>query len=159
MLRLALVAVAAAIAGAAGGAAGWYTFGPLLQTRAVDEPLPPEFSGRVEARGTFRDGDARHRGRGSVRLLVTERGTQVLRFEGFAVTNGPDLKVWLVDAPAIRAGGDVKAAAALSLGPLKGNIGNQTYILPAGIDTRRYGGVVVWCEAFGVLFSAADLER
>jgi hypothetical protein len=157
LLRIIMVALVAGLAGAGAGAFGWYAFGPLLQTRAVNEPLPPEFSGSVLARGQFRDADARHRGRGTVRLMQTALGTRFLRFEQFEVTNGPDLKVWLVAAKNIRSAADVTSARVLELGFLKGNRGDQTYVLPHGTDVSGFDSVVVWCEAFGVLFSPADL--
>ena len=38
-----------------------------------------------------------------------------------------------------------------------GGTGNQNYAVPRGIDPASFGSVVVWCKAFGVLFSAAPL--
>ena len=46
----------------------------------------------------------------------------------------------------------------LSLGELKGNVGNQNYPIPADVDVAGYGSVVIWCELFDVLFSPAALE-
>ncbi len=57
-----------------------------------------------------------------------------------------------------RASGDIKSEY-FDLGPLKGNIGNQNYEVPASADLSQYASVAVWCRAFGVLFSAAPLQR
>ena len=54
---------------------------------------------------------------------------------------------------------DVTDGEWVSLGRLKGNIGEQNYDIPAEVDVSRFGAVVIWCEQFSVLFSAASLER
>jgi hypothetical protein len=66
--------------------------------------------------------------------------------------------VWLVKAEGIRDSADVKASAWAELGPLKGNIGDQNYVIPGDVNLADYKSVVVWCKQFGVLFSAADLK-
>jgi len=45
----------------------------------------------------------------------------------------------------------------INIGTLKGNIGNQNYMLPADLDFTA-GSIVIWCEQFSVLFSAATLK-
>ena len=45
----------------------------------------------------------------------------------------------------------------VDLGRLKAFSGSQNYTIPQGLDHRRYGSVVVWCEQFGVLISPAKL--
>ncbi len=81
----------------------------------------------------------------------------MLRLENLNVTNGPDLRVYLVRHPDPASSGDVKDSEFVDLGPLKGNIGNQNYPVPAGTDVSQFASAVVWCRAFGVLFSAAPL--
>ena len=46
----------------------------------------------------------------------------------------------------------------INLGDLKGNIGDQSYIIPADVDLDMYKSVVIWCQPFGVLFASAPLE-
>jgi hypothetical protein len=62
---------------------------------------------------------------------------------------------WLRHSGSIKL--SLKASEWVSLGQLKGNIGDQTYNVPAGVDLSAYGSVVIWCEQFGVLFSTASL--
>ena len=81
-----------------------------------------------------------------------------MRFTDFEVTNGPDLEVWLVKAADPKSSADVKASEWISLGQLKGNVGDQTYQIPEGTDIDAYGSVVIWCEQFGVLFSPASFS-
>ena len=154
------VVAAALIAGTAGFVAGnafWYLASPLWIDRVVAEELPAELQMKAVAKGQFRDADTVHRGKGTATVFESASGAKVLRFTGFEATNGPDLEVWLVKAGGIAASADVKNSAWLSLGPLKGNIGDQNYVIPADVNVTDYKSVVVWCKQFGVLFSPADL--
>lgn len=92
---------------------------------------------------------------GQVRLVPTADGT-VVRIEGLDTDNGPDLVVHLVPATA-DAGNAALGEGALDLGPLKGNVGNQNYAVPAGTDLSKYRSVVIWCRRFAVPFGAAPL--
>lgn len=157
MKRTLAVASIAGLLGFAAGNAFWYLASPLWIDRVVSEGLPSELQMRIAAQGEFRDADASHKGKGMAKIFATEAGSKVLRFTGFQATNGPDLKVRLVKAPNILASADVKSSEWLSLGPLKGNIGDQNYVIPADASLADYKSVVIWCEQFGVLFSAADL--
>jgi hypothetical protein len=79
----------------------------------------------------------------------------VLRFEQFDIQNGPDLRVYLVpgvDQTALAEGN-------IYLGRLRGNVGDQTYELPAG-TTLSPGPwtALVWCEAFSVEFVGATMQ-
>ena len=103
--------------------------------------------------GQFRDADSSHRGSGTATIYELEDGSRVLRFEGFEVTNGPDLHVYLV--PAENAGDEVSVDGYVDLGELKGNIGDQNYEIPADVDVSQFQSVVIWCEPFAVVFSVA----
>ena len=107
--------------------------------------------------GQFRDADSIHKGSGDAKLFRLSASDSVLRLENLKVTNGPDLRVYLVRHPDPTNSGDVKASEFVDLGPLKGNIGNQNYAVPAGTDVSQFASAVVWCRAFGVLFAAAPL--
>jgi hypothetical protein len=109
------------------------------------------------ATGSFRDRDAVHQGSGTATIFRGDTGELTLRLTDFQVTNGPDLKVWLVSAEHVETDEAVKEADYVALGPLKGNIGDQNYDIPEGTDIGTYPSVIIWCEQFGVLFSAADL--
>ena len=98
------------------------------------------------------------KGSGTANLYALPNGKHVVRFEDFRTTNGPDLFVYLAKHPSPTTAGDVTDGGFLSLGKLKGNVGNQNYPIPAGTDVTEYGSVVIWCELFGVLFSPAALS-
>lgn len=140
------------------GAAFWYLFSPTFIDRVVSEQLPVGFELSETRNGDFRDVDGAHRGSGKVKVLVSPAGGALLRFTDFQVTNGPDLEVWLVKNPDPKKSVDVDASQWLSLGPLRGNKGDQTYVIPEEADIAEWGSVVIWCEQFSVLFSVATLS-
>ncbi|MFF8606017.1 DM13 domain-containing protein [Streptomyces sp. NPDC015346] len=103
-----------------------------------------------------------HTTSGSVKLVRLEDGSHTLRLEGLDTSNGPDLHVWLTDAPVKegQAGWHVfDDGKYVSLGKLKGNKGDQNYALPAGVDWSAYTSVSIWCDRFNVSFGAAELTR
>ena len=159
MARFLKIAIPVFLLGFVVGNAFWYLASPLLIDREVAEFLPSDAALTVVRQGRFSDADRAHEGEGVAEILLTADGTHLLRLSDFKVTNGPDLKVWLLTAEDPKASRDVRASEWLSLGPLKGNIGDQIYPIPADADIGRYRSVVIWCERFGVLFSPAPLSE
>ncbi len=137
--------------------AGIYLFGPLFYDRVVDEEVTLVASDEVIGTGTFSGVDEWHQGQGTATLVRLESGDIEIRFEGFEVTNGPDLEVWLSNHEFPRENGDVSGGEWIDLGRLKGNVGSQAYILPADADLELVKSVTIWCEQFGVLFASASL--
>lgn len=143
----------AALAAVVGVPLAWYLGSPLFINRTVVE----EFQGGATlARGTFTDADSFHKGSGLAHIV--RRGPEiVLRLEEFRVTNGPDLYVYLAAHPQPRSRADVDPGF-LNLGRLRGNIGEQSYAIPAGTDLASFRSVVIYCRAFHVVFSTARLQ-
>ncbi|MEX1037299.1 MAG: DM13 domain-containing protein [Acidimicrobiia bacterium] len=106
--------------------------------------------------GEFRDADASHRGTGIATVYELEDGSRLLRFEDFDVTNGPDLHVYLVPHDNPESSDDLEGY--VDLGSLKGNIGDQNYEIPDGVDISEFGSVVIYCVPFHVFFSIASLS-
>jgi len=119
---------------------------------------PMDAGPALVAMGQFRDADAVHKGSGDARVYRLEDGSHVVRLENFRSTNGPDLYVWLTTTTNPQSSGAVTSGETLSLGALKGNVGNQNYPAHAGTDVSRFNSIVIWCRTFGVLFAAADLS-
>jgi hypothetical protein len=94
-------------------------------------------------------GDGFHMASAQVKVLQIPDGTQILRFENLDVTNGPDLYVYLAT--------DTTAKDFVSLGRLKGNMGNQNYPIPENTDFEKYNTVLIWCQAFSTLFGSSKL--
>ncbi len=157
MKRLLLIALPSFLLGAVFGAAFWYLASPLWIDRVVSEALVTGPDVTVLAEGRFRDADAAHRGTGTARLVSLPGGRIEIQLTEFEVTNGPDLELWLSDQPDPQSSSDVTSGQWVSLGLLKGNIGDQSYAVPPSVDLGAYSSVVVWCEQFGVLFSPAPL--
>ncbi len=102
-----------------------------------------------------------HASSGTVRILELADGSRILRLEGLDTSDGPDLKVWLSDAPVIEgvAGWHVfDDGAYLDLGALKANKGDQNYEIPAATVLGDYTSVSIWCARFAVSFAAAELN-
>ena len=109
------------------------------------------------AQGRFSDSDILHRGTGDALVYKRADGSLLLRLDNFRVTAGPDLFVYLVKHPKPGNAKDVKQGF-LSVARLKSNAGAQEYEIAAGTRLADYGSVVVYCQIFGVLFSAAPLN-
>ncbi len=135
----------------------WYLFRPeaLFVNRAVSETAIAASSSRPVSSGTF--AGISHQTTGKAQILDAD-GKKVLRLSEFRTSNGPDVHVYLVkgaggsDTEAINKGNFV------DLGVIKGNIGDQNYVLPAGVDVAQVKGVSIWCKRFSVNFGAADLQ-
>ena len=93
---------------------------------------------------------------GTVRVVQLPDGQVLVRLEGFETSNGPALYVYLSQNPAegTEAAFDDEF---VDLGALKGNVGDQNYAVPAGIDAAGFTSVVIWCDRFDAAFGAADL--
>jgi len=101
--------------------------------------------------GTFvGTGDGFHNADGVAKVIQLGDGTNILRLENLKATNGPDLYVYLSTGK--------NATDFISLGRLKGNMGNQNYEIPRGTDLTKYDTALIWCRAFSVLFGSAQLS-
>ncbi len=134
--------------------------------RPVDEAMP-ESSGSAASQtqpqagltGQFRDADSFHKGSGTATIYdLGPDGGHILRLEDFRVTNGPDLRVLLVNAPNPESHSDLDDAGYVELGKLKGNVGSQNYDITPDVALADVQSVVIYCHPFRVVFSVATLE-
>lgn len=126
-----------------------------MPDREMSEVMPAESPTLLKA-GPFQDADSFHQGSGEARIYRLPDGSMVLRLEDFSVTNGPDLHVLLATGAAPSSRDDL--GDYVDLGSLKGNLGNQNYDLPAGVDPEAFRSVVIYCQPFHVVFSIAPLS-
>lgn len=121
----------------------------------VDEPMTEQMTSapaQSSLAGTFVGvNDGIHNAEGQAKVISLNGDGRILRLENFGSTNGPDLYVYLAT--------DKSASDFVSLGRLKGNIGNQNYEILTGTDLEAYDSVLIWCQAFSVLFGSAELEQ
>ena len=106
--------------------------------------------------GDFYGADDFHQGKGDAFIYQNPDGSYFLRFENFEVTNGPQLHVILGVEP--NPFNHDTLGDYLDLGPLKGNIGDQNYVIPAGTDLEAYGSVVIYCVPFRAIFAIAPIR-
>ncbi len=135
----------------------YFRFHTYFQRTQVNEALPiasTSISPRTMVQGQFVEVDIVHKGSGTARIIEQE-GKRYLRFENFQVTNVPGLYVYLSESKA--PGNELKSLDKyISLGRLKGNVGDQNYEIPEPF--RGYDTAVIWCQQFGVLFSYAIMQ-
>lgn len=133
------------------------TLAPESTATAAPQPTPTVPSEpELILKGEFYGVDDIHKGSGEALIYQTPDGGNFLRLENFEVTNGPQLHVILGvdDNPYNHATlGDY-----LDLGPLKGNIGDQNYAIPADTDLNAYGSVVIYCVPFRAIFAIAPIK-
>lgn len=136
---------------------------PAPATRPTTAPTPTKPTtapaARELARGTFVSHE--HGTTGTVRVVALPDGRRLLRIDDLDTSNGPDLRVWITDAPVLtgRDGWRVfDDGEHVELGRLKGNRGSQNYVLPESVDLSRLGSVSIWCDRFAVSFGAAALQ-
>ncbi|GAA1680911.1 DM13 domain-containing protein [Microbacterium lacus] len=102
-----------------------------------------------------------HTTSGSVRVIENPDGTRQLALVGLETSNGPDVHVWLSAGPVVEGTDGWFTAAGyehIDLGPIKGNIGDQLYDIPADVDLTVFRTVDLWCVQFSVSFGAAALS-
>ena len=139
-----------------GFALGIFFFPYLFPPPPAAEQLSEADRTPLVATGTFihaNPSDPVHYGSGKV--SVYER--TVFLEPDFEVGPGPKYHVYLVPKPGVRDEAAVKDSMFVDLGRLRAFKGSQRYAIPAGVDLARYPSVVIWCEAFSVLISPADL--
>ena len=112
----------------------------------MDDTMPS--SPKIVAQGEFKPRS--HDVNGKAILIVESNGKKILRFEDFNTINGPALYVYLSSG--------LNNDDFIDLGKLNATKGNVNYDVPPGIDISKYKYVLIWCRAFGVLFSYAELS-
>ena len=186
MPRARVTRAAAIVAGLVLVFGGWYLGSPLfirttanevLPTAAVAAPTasatPGATAGGATAtpactsatslsrRGQLQYVDALHNGKGAVVMGVSSLlrcgvvgDAYFLRFEDVAITNAPDVHVYLSPDR----GGKWNDATSKYVGALKATNGSFNYDVDPS-DAAIYKSVIVWCRAFSVLVTWADLDR
>src|SRR6202522_2363508 len=152
-VAIAIVVVAAIVV--------WYWFRPdrLFTNVRVDEVMPAVQSSAatqpIES-GTFYT--ILHPTSGTATIYKMADGTHMLRFTNFDTSNGPDVHVYMVATDDAKDAATVERAGFVDLGVIKGNVGDQNYILPSDLDMTKYRAVSIWCKRFSVNFGAAALK-
>lgn len=158
MLRFLVIAVPMFGLGAIFGAFMWWAFSPLLFDTVVNDQVEVVQGDQQLAMGSFQGADDFHQGSGTAQLVRKADGKLEIHFKDFDVTNGPDLKVYVSSHEGPTKASDVLDNAWTNISQLKGNKGDQVYRLPDTVSESDIASVVIWCEAFSVLFATASLS-
>ena len=140
----------------------WTAFRPerLFVNAKVNESMPaagvtasPE---KTLATGSFHS--VAHNSSGNATIYQLADGKRILRFTNFETSNGPDVRVYLVEANDASDAATVTKSGFVEIAPLKGNIGDQNYELASDLDLHKYHAVTIWCKRFSVNFATAPLS-
>jgi len=139
----------------------WYAFRPerLVVNRRVSEVMPSAqgaSSPQTVESGQFYG--IAHPTAGTATIFQMGDGSRVLRLTSFTTSNGPDVHVYMVAANDAKDAATVEKAGYVDLGVIKGNIGDQNYMLGSDLDLAKYRAVSIWCKRFSVNFGAAALR-
>ena len=130
----------------------------MTEPSAMAEPTAePTAEPQALAAGSFTRIDRLHSAEGSATIYRLADGKLVLRLENFTAQNGPDLYVGFSGHAIPRRNAELMDNGYLELGRLKASSGNQNYELPAGFDLGQFKSVTIYCRAFSVVFSTAEL--
>lgn len=87
---------------------------------------------------------------GTAKIFV-QSSQYTLAFENMAISNGPDLHVYLSK--------EVQPIHFIDLGKLKSTSGNQLYDIPGAPNLMEYKYALVHCQQYDHLFGSAELKK
>jgi hypothetical protein len=152
--------VITAIVGLAVLIGAWSLFRPelLFINKRVNEAPPFDATAQPLDTGLFSRN--LHETSGRATIYRQDNGVLTLRLSDFHTSNGPDVHVVLTmpNDPMLESTSHGNAPASIELGALKGNQGDQDYVLPANTDVTRYSLVAIYCERFRAVFGTASLQ-
>lgn len=117
----------------------------MNQRLMMDEVIPPQQPNILKEATMVPHA---HDVAGKVLLIQTSENQYTVRFEDLKTINGPDLRIYLSS--------DLSADDFVDLGAIRATEGNVNYRVPEGVDVTKYRHVLIWCRAFGVLFSSGS---
>jgi hypothetical protein len=99
---------------------------------------------------------------GTATIYRLSDGRDVLRLENFDAINGPDLQVLLSahPRPTTQEELDEFATLQLDLGALKGDVGNQNYLIldpTFNVENFTGGSIVIYSARYNLVYSFASL--
>ena len=124
------------------------------EDKSVDEKELESEALKVLASGKLKT--VAYEGTGDVRVIHLKESEVVVRLENLNILNGPDLHVVLSKLNDVEKTGHL--GDYVELRELKGNKGNQNYLVPGGVNIVGYHSVVIFSKTFGVVFNSANLE-
>lgn len=125
----------------------------------VEPPLPAMSAAgsEITATGSFYRIDQVGRGRLTIHRLAN--GRYALRLRNFYVTANIDLEIRFHPLRKPRTTRQYLSRPSKLVAPLDVTTGSMNFRVPAGIDPRRYGSVVIWCPLITSAYAAATLDH
>jgi len=127
----------------------YWTISPFFIVKEVHDVMPAQSVQAPPSQSVPVIDTALHPAHGAVHIVETD-GKTYLRYENYQTLNGPDLQIYLAK--------DIDAKEFVSLGKIRGTMGEVQYEVPKEVLLIDYPYVLTWCRAFGVLFNYADLR-
>ena len=130
----------------------------VTKSEEIEDPttvIERDVDVKIKSIGSFNFVDPSHYAKGNA-VVKTVEDKPILELNDFSSADAPDLFVYLSKESGLTELNSDPGEFA-SLGPLKTKRGTQQYNLPE--DYEDYNSVLIWCRAFNVLVSAADLNR
>src|SRR5262249_37957953 len=127
----------------------WYAFRPerLFVNRRVNEAMPAgQGSLPAQPLESGRFYGIAHPTTGTATIVQMGDRIRILRLTRFKTSNGPDVHVYMVAADDAKDVATVQQAGFIDLGVIKGNIGDQNYMLSSDLDLGKYRAVSIWCK-------------
>lgn len=94
---------------------------------------------------------------GTWEIYQEDGKTYVKLSSDFRTRNAPDLKIFLSPLSASETNGRNATDGSYRVAELTSNAGEQVYEIPASVDLADYKSILIHCEQYSKLWSAADL--
>jgi hypothetical protein len=135
---------------------------PRQEAPEDDEELPTLIDPLIVAVGAFARLDAIRWGQGEATVYLSSNEPPLLRLDNFSVANGPDLRLAFSPAVQPTTPFDMRqpsetSSGAVEIGSLKGVYGSQNFTLPAGLDVRQFGSLVIYSQSLDMIYTIAPL--
>jgi hypothetical protein len=141
----------------------WLAFRPekLFINKTVNEAPLAQAVGQLTPLRTGRFVGEVHKTSGRATVYQQADGRRILRLTDFSTSNGPAVHVLLIDGTSTDPSKNFALAAAknVDLGDLRGNRGDQDYIVPEHVDLKTLDTVSIYCERSHANFGTAKLEE
>ena len=89
--------------------------------------------------------------------ISDQGGKKVLSLKGFKTATAPDLKIFLSPESSAKVSSRTATRGAVLVAKLKSSKGDQSYVLPAGVDLSKFKCLLIHCEKYSKLWGTGKL--
>lgn len=91
-------------------------------------------------------------------IVAGDEGRRIVLDEKFKTRRAPDLKLFLSPRPIDELGDRNATSDSYRIAELEKHSGRQSYAIPDDVDLTAYRTIIIHCEQYSKLWSAAKLE-